>query len=193
MSNTVPIPKSTPIQSINSHLRTISLTPILSKIAEEFIIREHLKPAVLEIIDQNQFGAIPGSSTSHALVKMVHKWTEATDGNGASVLVVLFDYQKAFDYIDHTKLLSKLKSLRTPVSTLNWIIDFLCDRKQRVKMASDCFSEWGNVPAGVPQGTKLGPWPFILMINDLRPLRVDQFKFVDDLQWRRQDFFWGGQ
>jgi hypothetical protein len=57
------------------------------------------------------------------------------------------------------------KLLRIPVTTLNWIIDFLKDRKQRVQMANDCFSEWGNVPAGVPQDTKLGPW---LTINDLR-------------------------
>ena len=57
------------------------------------------------------------------------------------------------------------KLLRIPVTTLNWIIDFLKDRKQRVQMANDCFSEWGNVPAGVPQGIKLSPW---LMINDLR-------------------------
>jgi hypothetical protein len=48
-------------------------------------------------------------------------------------------------------------------------------------MANYCFSEWGNVPAGVPQGTKLGPWLFAIMINDLRPPQVDQAKFVDDL------------
>ena len=50
-----------------------------------------------------------------------------------------------------------------------------------MKLASDCLSEWGNVPAGVPQGTKLGLWLFVLMINDLRPDGVDQAKFVDDL------------
>jgi hypothetical protein len=166
---------------INKHLRPISLTPILSKVAEEFVIRIHLKPAVLEVLDENQFGVISDSSTSHALIKMLHRWTEATDGSGSTVRVILFDYKKAFDYIDHTILVPKLKLLRIPATTLNWIIDFLKDRKQRVKMANDCFSEWGNVPAGVPQGTKLGPWLFSIMNNDLRPTQVDQAKFVDDL------------
>ena len=35
-------------------------------------------------------------------------------------------------------------------------------------------------PSGVPQGTKLEPWLFILMINDLNPPSVSSWKYVDD-------------
>jgi len=32
---------------------------------------------------------------------MFHHWSQATDGTGVAVRVVLFDYRKAFDLIDH--------------------------------------------------------------------------------------------
>ena len=181
-ANVIPVPKVTLIQDINQYLRPISLTPILSKVAEKFVVNKHLKPSILKVIDVNQYGFIPGSSTSQALIKMLHKWSEATDGARTSVRILLVDYKKAFDYVDHAIVLSKLQTLDIPNSTIRWIADFLTDdRKQRIKLGYDCFSEWGNVPASVPQGTKLGPWLFILMINDLKICSSDEIKFVDDL------------
>ena len=47
-------------------------------------------------------------------------------------------------------------------------------------MAKGCYSEWGPVPSGVPQGTKLGPWLSILMIQDLDISTPFLWKFVDD-------------
>ena len=78
-------------------LRSISLTSTLSKISEDFIVSDYIKPALESLIDSNQFGTISGSSTVLALISMIHKWLEATDGNGASVRVLLFDNRKAFD------------------------------------------------------------------------------------------------
>ena len=112
---------------------------------------------------------------------MIHKWLKATDGNGASVRVLLFDYRKAFDLIDHKILVDKLKQFNISNSVINWVIDFLSGRSQRVKLGKDCLSEWGTVLSGLPQGRKLGPWLFLLMINDLTvPSIFNMWKYVDD-------------
>jgi hypothetical protein len=104
----------------------------VSKLSEEFILERQLKSAVLKVIDSNQYGVVPKSSTTLALMSMMHKWLQATDEPGNTIRTVLFDFRKAFDLLDHNRLIMKLKSLDLPSSTINWIIDFLIDRKQRV-------------------------------------------------------------
>ena len=78
---------------------------------------------MLKKIGANQFGCVPKSSTTHALISMMHEWIKHTDGNGSTVRVVLFDYRKAFDLIDHTILAQKLVNLELPQGIARWIID----------------------------------------------------------------------
>ena len=133
----VPIPKQVPVYDVNKHLRPISLTPVLSKVAEEFVVEQYVKPAVLEKVDPGQFGTIPGSRTTEALISMTHAWYKATDGNGATVRAVLFDFKKAFDRIDQGILVQKLRLFNIPEAVILWITDFLSYRKQRVKLGQD--------------------------------------------------------
>ena len=100
----------------------------------------------------------------------------ATEGTGSNVGTALL----AFDLVDHHILVAKLLSIGVTPSVVNWIIDFLRGRQQRVKV-NGVFSDWLEVPAGVPQGTRLGPWLFVAMINDLRfPEGFHMWKLADD-------------
>ena len=177
-----PIPKSRIICDYNKDLRPISLTATLSKVAESLLIDQELKPAIMSSIDPAQYGFIPGSSTSHSLISMLHTWLGATDSTGATVRTALLDFRKAFDLVDHHVLIAKLYSLGVKPTVVNWIVDFLRDRQQRVKI-NETRSSWMHVPAGVPQGTRIGHWLFVVMINDLQLLSDESFhiwKFADD-------------
>ena len=68
----VPVTKLKPVTDINKNLRPISLISVISKLAQNFVVALHFGPAVLEVIDANQYGCIPASSTLHALTYMLH-------------------------------------------------------------------------------------------------------------------------
>ena len=114
----------------------MSLTPCVAKVAEGFIVDDYLKPAVMNVIDDSQYGAIPNSSTTMALISMLHDWSLGTDENGATVRTILCDF------IDHSILISKLRNAcNLPTSIVNWIVNFLSDRSQRIKLGAECFSD----------------------------------------------------
>jgi len=62
-----------------------------------------------------------------------------------------------------------------------WICDFLRNRQQCVKF-NNILSDYVTVKGGVPQGTKLGPIGFQIVINDAATSAKSQYwKYVDDM------------
>ena len=159
-----PLPKAPTVNDINKDLRPISLTSTLSKVAKGFVIYKELIPVLLSAIDPAQFEFIPGSCTTFALNSMFHHWLHATDATSSTVRTALLDFRKAFNLVDHHILVAKLLSLGVKPTVVNWVIDFLRSRQQRVKL-NGVVSDWLDVPAGVPQGTRLDPWLFLAMIT----------------------------
>ena len=53
------------------------------------------------------------------------------------VRAALLDYKKAFDLVDHNLLIAKLFSVGVKPTIVNWVVDFLRNRYQRVKVNSD--------------------------------------------------------
>ena len=85
LANIIPVPKQSPVQDVNNHLRSYFPNPAIYKVAEEFGAKLYIAPAILQIIDPCQFAVILKSSTAHALISMIHNWAQATDATGAAV------------------------------------------------------------------------------------------------------------
>ena len=75
----------------------------------------------MDRLDCNQFGFIPGSNTTLALITLIHRWSKTADKEGGCVHSLVTDYREAFDLIDHNTLYAKLQGIGLKPSTLNWI------------------------------------------------------------------------
>lgn len=161
-----------------ANYRPISLLPVLSKVFEKIMytqLYDHLEGNSL--LSSHQFGFRKYHSPEQMLQSLLQHWLKDLD-NKKHISAVSIDIRKAFDTVNHTKLLSKLKGYSINDSAISLIKSYLSHRFQMTKI-ENVTSQPLLITNGVPQGSILGPLLFNIMVNDL----IDKFPvhaFADD-------------
>ena len=149
-----------------------------SKILERLILpylNEHL------VLDNSQHGFRAGRSPTSALLPLVSAVIDGFNEQKPAkrTVVVSLDLSKAFDSVNHDRLLRKLSGTSLPHNIVRWLATFLKGREQSVLYNGHHYS-FKHVHLGVPQGAVLSPTLFNFFVADFPALQCQKTSFADD-------------
>ena len=170
-----PIPKTT---DPDGDYRPISLLSCLVKLLER-ILTTKLHVYVDPHIPPNQCGCRAGLSTTHCLLRLLHASAKAYE-RGRQFVAVFLDFSKAYDRVNHSILLEKLKhKCQVPDGLVRAVGLWLSRRTFYVEM-SDCRSSRRPMTNGLPQGSALSVLLWLVYVSDM-PVDVHSSAlFMDD-------------
>lgn len=177
IARVVPIFKKGSLDNVECY-RPISLLPVFSKILEKVVFNQFFN--YLEnnnLLDKQQHGFRSNKSTVTAGVEFIESIIESVD-KGQKVIGIFLDLSRAFDSVEHTKLLDTLHILGVESKELKWFESYLTERKQfveidhyvesaKVRYKKKYVSRLLTVQYGVPQGSILGPLLFLCYLKGL--------------------------
>ena len=181
-SKVCPVYKKGDRQTVKNY-RPVSLLPLPGMICERVIaIQAEEFFEENKILQEFQFGFRRFKSTISEMLTLFDSLLEAKE-QGKEIALVLFDLSCAFDTIDHDILCKKLKIYGWEENAIKWMWSYLKDRTQKVVISGQYSSET-TVNRGCPQGSRLSPLLFSVLMSDLN-LHTKKSKltnFADDTQ-----------
>ena len=130
-----------------------------------------------EYLNNSQFAYRSGGSCVNALLKMQHTFLAALDKRDTlAVRMFTMDFS-------HNLLVEKLKHSPLDSFIVNWYVNFLEGKKQRV-IFNNLTCQWKIVNKGTTQGSVSGPFLFNIFLNDLEIdgyKDISLFKYADAL------------
>ena len=167
--------------NVASNNRPLSLLPVASKVCERIVLNQ-LSGYLSDHnrLTHHQNGNKKLHSTETLSIYITDNILEAMDNKKITVLILL-DLSKAFDSINHQRLLKKLTSVGASPATVKWFESYLSHRTQTLRIGST-LSDPLTISHGVPQGAILSPLLFCIYTNDLpnTPLTCEIESYVDD-------------
>ncbi|KAI5629143.1 gastrula zinc finger protein XlCGF28.1-like [Silurus asotus] len=175
----IPVLKKSSVSCLNDYY-PVALTPIMMKCFERLVMR-HIKTQLPPALDPMQFAYRPNCSTDDAISTTLHLALTHLDNKDSYVRMLFIDFSLAFNTIIPQHLIEKLSLLGLNTSLCNWILDFLTERPQSVRIGNS-ISSTTTLSTGAPQGCVLSPLLFTLLTHDCAPTHSSNhiIKFADD-------------
>ena len=162
--------------TIMDNYRPVSLLPSISKVFEKVAFDQLYRYFQdNNLLYPSLYGFRREHSTEFATLELTDRILQDIDARNLS-LTVFMDLSKAFDTLDHSILLTKLKYYGIQDDELMWFSSYLTNRQQYVEL-DGISSELKPLFTGVPQGSILGPLLFLIYINDI-PQSSQHFKYI---------------
>eukprot|EP00057_Strongylocentrotus_purpuratus_P014910 XP_011669384.1 PREDICTED: uncharacterized protein LOC105440656 [Strongylocentrotus purpuratus] len=146
------------------------------KCFERIILKSLLQP-IRELIDPHQYAYQQNKSVQDATLYLTHLLYKHTEETKSYVRALFVDFSSAFNTIRPHVLVEKLKRLEVRPSLILWIVDFLQNRTQKVRVQNTMNHAFENID---------DPQKFADELN-MFYCRFDTNEFIDVIEAQRDE------
>jgi len=175
----IPVPKKPSVSCLNDY-RPVVLTSVVMKCFER-LVKDHITSCLSPALDLLQFAYRLNRSTDDAVALALNTALFHLDQNNIYVRMLFIDFSSAFNTIVPSRLIMKLQDLNISPSMCSWILNFLTDRPQAVRLGNITSTSL-TLSTGAPQGCVLSPLLYSLFTYDCAATNSSNtiIKFADD-------------